>query len=937
MRRVLFPLFGFNIHAYPAFLYVGVVVGLIAGTYAASFRGLDPVRTFAALLLLVLPALVGSRLLFVAANWNTFHHDPRRIWQNSDGGASLYGGLILAFLASVPLLSALALPLGAFCDAAAITLLIGMVFTRVGCLLNGCCAGRPAHGPFSLCLPNHHGVWRRRLPTQLLEGGLGALLLLGSVALWNYLPFDGALALANVAAYSIGRWGLELTREDAGIDKIGSVSANRVIAAGLTVLAAACWLYFGLHEPPPSRGTISAAEGAEMPDLSLWYFLTAPLAVFAVLLLFRFVGCNIIAGLGSDYAAGTPPQITSPNGTTFTEGVMSSFEVNTTGIPTPKPITQIGLPQSLNLQFQDNGNGTATLSGTPATGSSSGSPYLITITASSGVLQPATQPFTLTVNPPAGSASPAFQPPFTAPFTEGVLGSFTVNTTGNPAPALSITGGNLPAGVNPNFPTLPNGMATLSGTPAAGTSSGSPYSITFTATNSIGDATQNFTLTVSPPISPSYSAAVYNDNPGNDNPVAFWRLNEPMGSGTAKDLIGQPPIGANPNGNHPGTYVVPTNPIPVSPPSPGANPPYLSLGQTSLLANPSMTDHSIQVQGGCVQVPWAAALNPAFFTLEAMASPGWVLTQKGFFYCVLSSVGASGITGFAVFAGPIGGQQQPNSDYHWMLGVGNGNGFAILMPVGFTVNSMGVLTYTAIVMNGTVSGDPLAIVTGLASTSGLTGLTVNGMGIPSGTTVTAPLSATSVLLSGQCTAGVNIALTFWDPNHGIVMNGTINSGALTTVTGLASTTGLNPGMTVSGMGIAAGTTIFAVTSAPPSVTLSAPGTAGVNIALTFSDDPGPIVTAETTYLACTYDGTNYFLYVGTAKTDPDHTTYQLVPPSPNYVPNADQTTNLFIGREVETAPPLLFPFSGNLEEVAIYNNALSKMSLLKHGLLAIFG
>src|SRR5262249_52817600 len=57
MRRVLFQWRGVQVHAYPAMLYLGLVFGVTGGTYAGALRGLDPARTFAAMLLLVLPAL----------------------------------------------------------------------------------------------------------------------------------------------------------------------------------------------------------------------------------------------------------------------------------------------------------------------------------------------------------------------------------------------------------------------------------------------------------------------------------------------------------------------------------------------------------------------------------------------------------------------------------------------------------------------------------------------------------------------------------------------------------------------------------------------------------------------------------------------------------------------------------------------------------------
>jgi phosphatidylglycerol:prolipoprotein diacylglycerol transferase len=153
-------------------LYLGTLIGVVAGTYGASLHGLNAVRVYAAMLLLFPSALVGARLLFLMSHWRLYRHQPHRIWRQSEGGASLYGGLVLSFLVSLPLLKILRLPLGAFWDAASVTMLIGMIFTKVGCLLNGCCAGRPTTAPMGLYLPNFRGIWCRRVPTQLLEAGL---------------------------------------------------------------------------------------------------------------------------------------------------------------------------------------------------------------------------------------------------------------------------------------------------------------------------------------------------------------------------------------------------------------------------------------------------------------------------------------------------------------------------------------------------------------------------------------------------------------------------------------------------------------------------------------------------------------------------------------------------------------------------------------------
>ena len=190
-----------------------------------------------------------------------------------------------------------------------------------------------------------------------------------------------------------------------------------------------------------------------------------------------------VASNGVSYTVTTPPTITSANNTTFTIGTAGSFTVTTTGTPTPT-LTETGTLPS-DIKFKDNGNGTATLSGTPASGS--GGTYSLTLTADNGVGTPASQSFTLKVN-----QAPAITSSNNTTFTVGKARSFTVTTRGTPEPSLTETG-TLPSGVT--FVDNGNGTATLSGTPASG-SSGS-YPLTITASNGVGTpARQGFTLKV---------------------------------------------------------------------------------------------------------------------------------------------------------------------------------------------------------------------------------------------------------------------------------------------------------------------------------------------------------------------------------------------------------------------------------------------------------
>ena len=213
MRRVLFHFFGRPIHSYPAMLYTGLVVGMVVGNYASHIAGLDAFRVFVASYIIAFPAIGGARVLHVVTNWKYYREHRSLIWDLSQGGMAQYGGILIAVPLSVPLLAALRLPFGAFWDIGGFTILTGMIFTRFGCLMNGCCSGRPSTGWWTMNLPDRRGIWEQRIPTQLLEAAWATALLMSAALLWPHLPFDGAVFIFVAGGYALGRLVLESLRD----------------------------------------------------------------------------------------------------------------------------------------------------------------------------------------------------------------------------------------------------------------------------------------------------------------------------------------------------------------------------------------------------------------------------------------------------------------------------------------------------------------------------------------------------------------------------------------------------------------------------------------------------------------------------------------------------------------------------------------------------
>lgn len=224
-------------------LYIGLLAGVVAGNCAAHATGTDAFRVFTATFLLLPPALAGARLLHVASHWKDYKETPRRIWNRSEGGLAMYGALPVMLLVSVPVLAALGVGFGAFWDAASFTILTGIAITKIGCLLNGCCAGRPSRSWFAFTLPDVRGVREKRIPVQCLEAAWAVVVLGVACALLGRLPFPGALFLSAAVIYSAGRLALEALREpepSAGKIAAGTAAALLTAISG-TVLLVMQW------------------------------------------------------------------------------------------------------------------------------------------------------------------------------------------------------------------------------------------------------------------------------------------------------------------------------------------------------------------------------------------------------------------------------------------------------------------------------------------------------------------------------------------------------------------------------------------------------------------------------------------------------------------------------------------------------------------------
>jgi phosphatidylglycerol:prolipoprotein diacylglycerol transferase len=233
----------FEIHSYGLLLALAFLIAIQIFVSRGKKRGIpeEPLSTVA-LVVLVL-AILGGRALFVVTHWSDYAADPMAVFRLWEGGLTLYGGYILAIAGGIAFVRAKKLPLWRMADAAAPSMAIGIGIGRIGCFLNGCCFGLPAHVPWAVSFPPSSyssyvfpGVPLH--PSQLYLSFAGFALFFVLLALDRVPHFDGWLFWTGVAIDAAMRFLIDFTRYYDQSSFLGkawglSFNVNQVLSVGL--------------------------------------------------------------------------------------------------------------------------------------------------------------------------------------------------------------------------------------------------------------------------------------------------------------------------------------------------------------------------------------------------------------------------------------------------------------------------------------------------------------------------------------------------------------------------------------------------------------------------------------------------------------------------------------------------------------------------------
>ena len=251
-----------TIYSYGVMLAAAYLLGLQLAIVRARKAGLDSARMLDLGVYIVIAALVGAKLLLLFVNFNYFRNNPDEILVLARSGGVFYGGLITATLVAFLYIRRHRLPFWTTCDMFAPGIALGHVIGRLGCLMAGCCYGRPTTVPWAVTFTDPFAAANVGTPlnvalhpTQVYEAGVELLILIFLLATERKgRPYPGRTFWGYMLLYAVSRFIIEFYRADERGLVMG-MSTSQFISVVLAPLSLLMLVYLRRRSTSPEPAT----------------------------------------------------------------------------------------------------------------------------------------------------------------------------------------------------------------------------------------------------------------------------------------------------------------------------------------------------------------------------------------------------------------------------------------------------------------------------------------------------------------------------------------------------------------------------------------------------------------------------------------------------------------------------------------------------------
>lgn len=269
------------IRAYAVCIIIGILVGLWITLRRYTARGGNPDMVWDAAIVAIPAGIIGGRLYHVMTDYDKYFGPGRNPWDALNitaGGLGIWGAVALGGVAVWVLFRVKKVPLGPFADAVAPGIILGQAIGRLGNWFNQEIYGRPTDVPWALEIyrrVDDNGQYAPLTgrstgevlatvhPTSLYELLWNVLIFL--LLLWAERRFrlgHGRVFALYVAGYTLGRFWIELMRDDAATMILGQ-RVNTWVSLIVFLIAVLVFFLLPKGQPTPAEVNPQATRDSD--------------------------------------------------------------------------------------------------------------------------------------------------------------------------------------------------------------------------------------------------------------------------------------------------------------------------------------------------------------------------------------------------------------------------------------------------------------------------------------------------------------------------------------------------------------------------------------------------------------------------------------------------------------------------------------------------
>lgn len=252
MRPYLFHIGDLGVPSFFLMIVIGTLGATFFGSHLAKREKADPIAILDCGIIAVIAAVLGSRLFHIIVESPAYYWKyPIRVFYFWEGGFVSIGAYIASISACLIYMWKRRLNIYRYFDILAVSVPIVIFFTRIGCLLVGCCYGKPTdffihltfNDPASIAARHYLGV---PLHATQVYNMANALVMWGVLLLvYKYRKFYGQVLAAFFMYYGVARFFIEFLRGDTdrGMWFGGVISTGQIAMIFTFILGFAIWRF----------------------------------------------------------------------------------------------------------------------------------------------------------------------------------------------------------------------------------------------------------------------------------------------------------------------------------------------------------------------------------------------------------------------------------------------------------------------------------------------------------------------------------------------------------------------------------------------------------------------------------------------------------------------------------------------------------------------